>query len=82
MAHNPYISQWWKLIQHVFTEGEKTKVLSVDDEFDVSYSLKRCLEETGLFQVNGFADATEALTHFRPRIYDLVILDNMMPGMY
>jgi DNA-binding NtrC family response regulator len=70
-----------ELIQHVFTEGEKTKVLSVDDEFDVSYSLKRCLEETGLFQVNDFADATEALTHFRPRIYDLVILDNKKPGM-
>ena len=56
-------------------------MLVVDDEFDVSYSLKRCLEETGLFQVDGFADATEALTHFRPRIYDLVILDIKMPGM-
>jgi CheY-like chemotaxis protein len=53
----------------------------VDDEFDVSYCLKRCLDETGLFQVDGFADATEALTHFRPRIYDLVILDIKMPGM-
>ena len=53
----------------------------MDDEFDVSYCLERCLEETGLFKVDGFADATKALTHFRPRIYDLVILDIKMPGM-
>ena len=47
----------------------------VDDEDDGSYRLKICLEETGVFQVDGFVDPLKALANFKPDTYDLVILD-------
>ena len=59
----------------------KIRVLVVDDEYDVTYSLKTCLEGTGLIQVDGFIDPIKALANFKPDTYDLVILDIRMPVM-
>ena len=55
--------------------------MTVDDEHDVTYSLKRCLEETGLVQVDGYVDPILALAKFEPSTFDLVILDIRMPVM-
>jgi DNA-binding response OmpR family regulator len=60
-------------------EKIKTRILAVDDEYDVVFIVKRILEEVGLFQVDAFADPTVALSYFRPNRYDLVILDIRMP---
>ena len=59
----------------------KKKVMTVDDEPDVTYCLKACLEETGLVQVDGYVDPFLALAKFKPSTFDLVILDIRMPVM-
>ena len=59
----------------------------------VCYSNHRCcptkiviviprLEATGLFQVDTFNDPELALSSFKPRLYDIVLLDFKMPKMY
>ena len=59
----------------------KAKILIVDDEPDVTYTLKVTLEETGSFDIYPFNESSLALSNFRPNMYDLVILDIRMPQM-
>jgi CheY-like chemotaxis protein len=59
----------------------KIKTLVVDDEPDVTFTLKTTLEATGLFHIDTFNEPSKALSNFRPHIYDLAILDIMMPQM-
>ncbi len=59
----------------------KTKILVVDDEPDVTYTLKATLEATGSFAIYPFNEPGLALSNFRPNIYDLAILDIRMPQM-
>ena len=56
------------------------RILVVDDEYDVSLTMKLVLEESG-FEVDSFTDASEALENFTTGLYDLVILDVKMPAM-
>ena len=53
----------------------------VDDEPDITYTLKTALENNGFFQVDTFNDAGSALSIFRPGLYDLALLDIRMPEM-
>ena len=55
--------------------------MTVDDEEDVTFCLGVVLQETGLFEVDGFTDPQQALSSFKPGKYDLVILDIRMPKM-
>ena len=48
----------------------KKGVMTVDDEPDVTYCLKACLEETGLVQVDGYIDPILALGKFKPFTFD------------
>ena len=50
----------------------------VDDEYDISLTIKVVLEENG-FKVDSFNDASQALENFRTGLYDLVLLDVKMP---
>ena len=59
----------------------KAKILVVDDEPDVTYTLKATLEETGFFDIYPFNEPSLVLSNFRPNMYDLVILDIRMPQM-
>ena len=59
----------------------KRRILVVDDERDVCFTLKATLQEKGLFEVDTFDDAESALSVFRPSVYDLAVLDIMMPQM-
>ena len=52
----------------------------VDDEQDITSILCSVLQESG-FEVTSFEDPVMALKHFKPRYYDLVILDIKMPNM-
>ncbi|MGC2570559.1 MAG: response regulator [Candidatus Nitrosopolaris sp.] len=52
----------------------------VDDEYDISLTIKVVLEENG-FKVDSFTDASQALENFMTGVYDLVILDVKMPEM-
>jgi two-component system, OmpR family, response regulator ChvI len=56
-------------------------VLIVDDEPDVNLTLKITLEESG-FQVDTFEDPIIALDNFRKGVYDLLILDVVMPKIH
>ena len=56
------------------------RILVVDDEYDISLTIKVVLEENG-FIVDSFNDASQALENFMTGIYDLVILDVIMEGM-
>jgi CheY-like chemotaxis protein len=60
----------------------KRRILAVDDNSDITTTIKTGLEDTGLFQVDTFNDPELALSSFKPGLYDLVLLDFRMPKMY
>ncbi len=55
-------------------------ILIVDDELDITATLKITLEDYG-FEVHSFNDPILALENFRKRLYSLLILDIKMPKM-
>lgn len=57
------------------------KILLIDDEPDIIYSIKRVLESNNEFLVDSYTDPTLALSNFRPGFYDLLLLDIKMPKM-
>jgi DNA-binding response OmpR family regulator len=57
-----------------------TRILLVDDEYDVSLTVKTVLEKYG-FAVDCYNDPTMALSNFKPGLYDLLLLDIKMPGL-
>ncbi len=62
-------------------DSQKTnRILIVDDEPDVCEILKKVLEING-FTADSFSDPLLALENFRPRSYDLLLLDIKMPDM-
>src|SRR5688572_4071302 len=56
------------------------KILLVDDEPDVTYTIKNILEDNG-YKVDSFNDPILALNYYKVNLYDLVILDIKMPKM-
>jgi DNA-binding response OmpR family regulator len=62
--------------------NSKRKILAVDDNSDITITIKTGLEDTGLFQVDIFNDPRHALSSFKPGFYDLALLDFKMPKMY
>jgi DNA-binding response OmpR family regulator len=57
-----------------------TRILLVEDEDDVSLTVKTILEKYG-FAVECYNDPTIALSNFKPGLYDLSLLDIKMPKM-
>jgi CheY-like chemotaxis protein len=57
-----------------------TKILLVDDDPDVATTFKAILQDVG-FIVNAYEDPLIALSDFKPRFYDLIILDIKMPKL-
>ena len=57
---------------------KKKRILLVDDEIDITFSLKILLEENG-FEVYTFNKPSSVLRDFRAGLYDLIILDIKMP---
>jgi len=65
----------------MIAENQKSnRILIVDDEPDVCEVLKKVLEQNG-FTADSFSDPLLALENFRPRSYDLLLLDIKMPEM-
>ena len=56
------------------------KILLVDDEPDVTYTIQKILEDHG-FKVDSFNDPILVLNNYKAYFYDLVILDIKMPNM-
>jgi len=62
-------------------DKKNKKILLIDDEPDIIYSIKRVLEDNNEFVVDSYADPTLALSNFRPGLYDLILIDIKMPKM-
>ena len=56
----------------------KRRILLVDDEVDITLSLRLFLEENG-FEVYASNNPSSVLSDFRAGLYDLIILDIKMP---
>lgn len=52
----------------------------VDNERDITVALQIGLEDSG-FSVDTFTDPSLALKSFKPNLYDLVLIDIVMPGI-
>jgi DNA-binding response OmpR family regulator len=59
-------------------DRKNKRILLVDDEPDVTYTLEIVLEDNG-FMVDSYTDPTLALSNFSPGLYDLLLLDIRMP---
>jgi two-component system, OmpR family, response regulator ChvI len=59
----------------------KNKILLVDDDPDITDTFSIGLEDTGLFEVETYNDSIEALSNFKPYLYDFILLDIKMPKM-
>ncbi len=58
------------------------RILIVDDEPDIIFTLKSVFEEyPARFQVSAHVNPVEALSTFKPNYYDLGLIDINMPGM-
>ena len=62
------------------SQGTKRRILVVDDEPDITFTLQAGLEDGG-FDVDAFTDPELVLSSFKPGLYDLVLIDIMMPKM-
>jgi DNA-binding response OmpR family regulator len=58
--------------------GRSPKIMVVDDEQDIVFTLKAILTEAG-FSVDDFINPSVAFEMFRPEKYELIILDIRMP---
>ncbi len=64
----------------VTKSSHSQKILVVDDEQDIVFTLKTILTEAG-FTVDAFTNPSVAFEMFRPEKYELIILDIRMPGL-
>ena len=62
------------------SQNNKRRILVVDDESDITFTLQAGLEDGG-FDVDAFTDPELVLSSFKPGLYDLVLIDIMMPKM-
>ncbi len=62
------------------TKNSSYRILYVDDDLDILFSIKTGLESYG-FIVDTFSNPLEALSSFKPDLYDLVLVDIKMPEM-
>lgn len=62
------------------TGHEKRRILLVDDDPDIANLYKLSLESDG-FDVDMFSDPLLALSNYRAKAYDLLLLDIKMPKM-
>ncbi len=58
----------------------RKRIFIVDDEPDLASICKMVLEDEG-YEVDEFTDSLLALSKFKPRVYELLILDIKMPDM-
>src|SRR5574337_100305 len=62
------------------TDKAMKKILVVDDEPDITSSIKNGLERKG-FEVDVYNEPLKALSDFKPSAYDLLLIDIRMPKM-
>jgi DNA-binding NtrC family response regulator len=60
----------------------KKRILVIDDNPDVTFTLKTILEDSGLFEVQAFNDLGLALSSFKSGMYELALVEFRLPEMY
>jgi DNA-binding response OmpR family regulator len=65
----------------LISQGTIARILVVDDDPDITLTLKAGLEIIGLFDVDMSNDPESALKSFKPDSYALVLIDTTMPKM-
>ena len=65
---------------HNSNNNRNTRILLVDDIYDIALTFKIGLEDSG-FVVDIFNDPLKALHNFTAGSYDLLLLDMLMPKM-
>ena len=64
----------------MISNNKVKKILLVDDEPDITFTIKGILKENG-FQIDTFNDPITSLKSYRSNFYDLILLDIKMPKM-
>ena len=64
----------------MISNNKVKKILLIDDEPDITFTIKSMLNDNG-FQIYTFNDPITFLKLYRSNFYDLVILDIKMPNM-
>ena len=67
-----------QIFKAIITTQATKRILIVDDEADINFTFKVVLQNDG-FKVDSFTDPLLALEDFNAGIYDLVLLDIVMP---
>jgi len=62
-------------------ERSSKRILIVDDEPDIAFTLRIILEENGFKEVDVYNEPLLALQNFKSRVYSLLITDVAMPRM-
>ena len=64
------------------SRGQQKRILLVDDNSDVAFSLRLELENSDkMIQVYSYDNPVKALVDFKPNFYDLLLVDINMPLM-
>jgi DNA-binding response OmpR family regulator len=58
----------------------QARVLLIDDSRDITHAIKIALRANGII-ADAYNDPVEAVSAFKPGVYDLVVLDVRMPRM-
>ena len=61
--------------------SDRKKIMLVDDEEDIALLFKAGLEKYGQYDVKIYSNPQEALDNFKPDVYDLILIDIIMPNM-
>ena len=56
-------------------DDKKTRILIVDDDSDILLTFTKALEVYSQFEADTFNDPIEALSRFKVKTYDLLIID-------
>jgi DNA-binding response OmpR family regulator len=56
------------------------RILIVEDESDIIFTLKIILEQNG-FVIHSFTDPLLALSSFKPHLYDILLIDIKLPSI-
>lgn len=67
-------------MQHSILNNWKTRILIVDNDYDIALTLKMGLEGAG-YEVDLFTDPRKLIREFKPGVYSLLLVDIRMPDM-
>jgi two-component system response regulator ChvI len=65
----------------VSTKNTTRRIMIVEDDSDVNFSIKLVLETEGIFRADSYTDPLDVLEDYKPGLYDLLLIDIAMPKM-